>query len=213
MGMDSIGLTMPLLIRTAKALSLRIPWVSASQCSRGLRVESTGPARTARSCEPSRQCRRGPRESSRCSSLESPPQLRSQSSSQCRCAHHLFGFPRVASFKPGVARVPEVHASLSVGGGDGRRQLKDDHHWCRDGHELPGFSNPAYSVLVSLGLIHIGVEIAAMRHDWYEIGIKITLWARSVWARPPTARSLLPTASSAGWWRSKHTAAALAFSF
>ena len=26
------------------------------------------------------------------------------------------------------------------------------------------------------------------------------------------ARSLLPTASSAGWWRSKHTAAALAFS-
>ena len=33
--MDSIGLTMPLLIRTAKALSLRIPWVSASQCSRG----------------------------------------------------------------------------------------------------------------------------------------------------------------------------------
>ena len=25
-------------------------------------------------------------------------------------------------------------------------------------------------------------------------------------------RSLLPTASSAGWWRSKHTAAALAFS-
>ena len=52
--MDSIGLTMPLLIRTAKALSLRIPWVSASQCSRGLRVESTGPARTARSCEPYR---------------------------------------------------------------------------------------------------------------------------------------------------------------
>ena len=41
MGMDSIGLTMPLLIRTAKALSLRIPWVSASQCSRGLRVWPT----------------------------------------------------------------------------------------------------------------------------------------------------------------------------
>ena len=30
----------------------------ASQCSRGLRVESTGPARTARSCEPSRRSQR-----------------------------------------------------------------------------------------------------------------------------------------------------------
>ena len=141
-----------------------------------------------RVCEPYRQCRRGPRESSRCSSLESPPQLRSQSSSQCRCAHHLFGFPRVASFKPGVARVPEVHASLSVGGGDGRRQLKDDHHWCRDGHELPGFSNPAYSVLVSLGLIHIGVEIAAMRHD-------CPASHRLTWPRVPPSRPLQRHAS------------------